>query len=84
MDSLAMVKYKIVITMAMITIFHIFFKSNMILPGFVRVTLFISYHLVISSILALLKWEALLGCGLKGEQGLAGQPPWGDARLHPC
>lgn len=49
MDSLAMVKYKIVITMAMITIFHIFFKSNMILPGFVHVTLFISYHLAISS-----------------------------------
>lgn len=81
MDSLAMVKYKIVITMAMITIFHIFFKSNVILPGFVHITLFISYHLVISSIFALLKLEALLGCGLRGELGLTGQPPWGDACL---
>lgn len=81
MDSLGMVKDKIVITMAMITIFHLFFKSSMILPGFVHVALFISYHLAISSIFALLKLEALLGCGLRGEQGLMGQPPWGDTRL---
>jgi len=80
MDSLAVVNYKTVITTATITIFHIFFKSNMILPGFMHVTLFISYHLVISLIFALLKLESLLGCELRGEQGLTGQPPWGDAR----
>lgn len=81
MDSLATVKYKIVITMAVITIFHIVFKSNMILPGLAHVTLFISYHLVISSISALLKLEPLSGSRLREEQGLMGLPPWGDTRL---
>lgn len=33
----------------------------MVLPGFMHVTLFISYHLVTSSIFALLKLDALLG-----------------------
>lgn len=47
----------------------------MILRGFMHVTLFIGYHLVISSISALLKLEMLFGCGLRGEQGLTGQPP---------
>lgn len=75
MDSSGTVKDKIIITTAMITIFHIFFRSNMILPGFVHITLFIGYHLVISSISALLKLEALFGCGLIGEHGLTGQPP---------
>lgn len=75
-----MVKYKIVITMAVITIFHIF-KSNMILPGLTHVTLFISYHSVISSIFALLKLEPLSGCRLREEQGLTGLPPWGDTHF---
>lgn len=53
----------------------------MTLPSFVHVSLFISYHLVSSSIFALSKLAALLGCELQGEQGLTGQPPRGGACL---
>lgn len=59
MDSLSLTKDKIVITMAVITIFHIFFRRNIILPDLVHVTLFISYHLATSSVIGLLKSEAL-------------------------
>lgn len=68
MDSLSLLKDKTVITMTMITIYHTFFKSNIISPDFMRVTLFISYHLVISSVFGLLKSEALLGSQLRGQQ----------------
>lgn len=83
MDSLALVKYKTAITMPPHDFFspHIFIKSNMVLPGFMHVTLFISYHLVTSSIFALLKLDVLLGRGLRGEKGLMVQPPWEDACL---
>lgn len=81
MDSFALLKYKTAIIMPMTFSFHVFFKSNMLLPGFMHVTLFISYHLVTSSIFALLKLDVMLGRGLRGEQGLMGQPPWGDACL---
>lgn len=59
MDSLSLTKDKIVITTAMITIFHIFFRRNIILPDLVHVTLFISYHLATSFVIGLLKSEAL-------------------------
>lgn len=86
MDSLGTLKDKIVITMAMITIFHISFKSNIILLGSLRIALFISRHLAISSIFVLLKLEALLRSQLTGGSQLpgaeclaadssAGQPP---------
>lgn len=62
MDSLALVKYKAARTMPMfVGVFFIFFKSNMVLLGFVHVILFISYYLVTSSIFALLKLDELLG-----------------------
>lgn len=64
MDSLGTLKDKIVITMAMIPIFHISFESNVISPGFMHIALFINHHLAISSIFILLKLEALLGSQL--------------------
>lgn len=70
MDSLSLMKDKIAITMTMITIFHIFFRSNIILPDLVHVTLFISYHLATSSVIGLLKSEALWGSQLRGHRNL--------------
>lgn len=77
--------------MAVITIFHIFFRRNIILPDLVHVTLFISYHLATSSVIGLLKSEALWGSQLRGqrnlqstdttEDSLQGQPHWIDICL---